>query len=108
MNNQQQFVQNGRIDFNNNVTRETFPSLVELQDILYDMDFNNILNMVKNRILMEKTNGNNFARFMHMDFANIKPQIVNDVKLFLRNKKNYIITDVEDVGGVHIGWKINF
>jgi hypothetical protein len=104
-NNQQQGMQ---FNMNNNVTRNTFPSLVELQDILYDMDFNNILNMVKNRILMEKSNGNNYARFMNVDFMNIKPQIVNDVKLYLRNEKNYTITDIEDVAGVHIGWKITY
>ena len=73
-------------NFNENVliTRESFPSLTELQAILYQDDFNAVLNITKNRIIQAKRTNMNFARLTLIDFNMIPMQVVSDVKVFLR------------------------
>jgi len=90
------------------ITSETFPSLTELQNILYQDDFNAVLNLVKNRIIQAKRTNMNFARLTLIDFNMISPQIVSDVKVFLRKGRGYTIVDIEDNANVVTGWKISF
>ena len=99
--------------FNENVqlTRNTFPSLQELTVILYEEQFNRILNIVKTRILNAYNNipplNNNVARLLNNEFNNIPMQVITDVKTFLQTQKGYTITDSEDINGNIIGWRIN-
>lgn len=90
------------------ITRETFPSLTELQAILYQDDFNTVLNTVKQRIIQAKRTNMNFARLTLIDFNMIPYQVVSDVKDFLRKSRGYTIVDIEDNANVVTGWKINF
>ena len=90
-----------------NITRETFPSLRELQNIFYKDDFNTFLNMIKNRMIQAKRLNQNFARINVGDMTNIPQQVVTDVKVFLR-KNDYTLTEVEDNAGIMAGFKISF
>jgi hypothetical protein len=111
---------------NNQLTRDTFPNLQDLTTILYDDQFNRVLNIVKNRILAAHNNiivapvinngvapigapviNNGVARLHNNDFINIPMQVITDVKNFLRNQKGYTIMDSEDMNGNIIGWRIN-
>jgi hypothetical protein len=98
------------LQFNENIliTRESFPSLTELQAILYKEDFNTVLNTVKQRIIQAKRTNMNFARMTLLDFNMIPLQIVNDVKDFLRKDRGYTIVDIEDNANIVTGCKISF
>lgn len=95
--------------FNENIqtTRDSFPSLNELQEIFYKEDFNNLLNTIKNRIIMAKRVNTNFARINMPELMNISQAVITDVKQFLRNM-GYIVTDVEDNAGIASGFKVAF
>lgn len=92
---------------NTQTTRDSFPSLNELQQIFYKEDFNNLLNIIKNRIIMAKRANTNFSRINIPELLNIPQAVISDVKNFLRNM-GYIITDVEDNTGIPSGFKIAF
>lgn len=89
------------------ITKNEFPSLDELKDIFYENNFNNILNTVKNRIIVAKRTNLDSARMQNADFVNIPQNVINDVKKFLREERKYVLTDIEDNAGVSVGWKIN-
>ena len=99
---------------NNKVFNETvqinqngFPSYDELKQIFYREDFNTVLNIVKNRMIQAKRMNTNFAKLTVPDLNMIPMQVVDDVKVFLKNN-GYTIVDIEDNAGVVTGWKISF
>ena len=97
------------IQFNENtiVTSDTFPSLVQLQQVFYTEDFNNLLNIIKNRIIAAKRTNFIVARILNNDITNFPLQVVTDVKVLLRNR-GYNITEIEDANGISTGFKITF
>lgn len=97
-------------NFHENVllTRDTFPTLTELQAILYQDDFNTVLNTVKHRMIQAKRTNINFARLTQQDFNMIPTQVVSDVKDFLRKSRGYTIVEIEDNANINTGWKISF
>jgi hypothetical protein len=97
------------IQFNENtmVTSETFPSLVLLKQVFYTDDINNLLNIIKNRIVIAKRNNITFARILNPDITNFSHQIVLDVKALLRTR-GYMITEIEDANLIPTGFKITF
>ena len=99
----------GGLVFNENtmLSRDTFPSKNDLTNFFNKEDFNRLLNTVKNNILQSKRMNTTSTRINIPDMINISPQIISDVKDFLRSK-GYVITEVEDVGGISSGWRINF
>lgn len=88
------------------VNRATFPSFEDLKELFYKEDFDQILNTVKNRMIQAKRTNQQFARMTLQDFANIKPNVVTNVKEFLRTEKDFTITEIENEAGVVTGWKI--
>jgi hypothetical protein len=88
--------------------RITFPHLHELQQIFYEMDFDELLNLIKNRIIASKRGNMKEARIHTNEMNNISLQVVTDVKQYLRNERGYNIVDVEDIGGNYSGFKISF
>jgi hypothetical protein len=88
--------------------RVTFPHLNELQQIFYEDDFNTILNIIKNRIIMARRTNNKDARILHNELMNISQPIINDVKLYLKNERGYIITEIEDINNNYVGFKVSF
>ena len=88
------------------VTRENFPNARELQLIFQQEQFNQLLSIVKTAMIHAKNMNLNQARIMNNDMINLPVPIIRDVKDFLR-EKNYKITEIEDVGGISTGWKIN-
>jgi hypothetical protein len=88
------------------VNRATFPSFEDLKEVFYKEDFDHVLNTVKNRMIQAKRTNQQFARMTLPDFANIKPNVVSDVKEFLRTEKRFTITEIENDLGVATGWKI--
>ena len=75
---------------------DDFPSLLELQSIIYKENFNMVLTITKNRMILAKRVLSNYARMTVNDFNMIPNQVVSDVKDFLRNRRGYTITDIED------------
>lgn len=90
-----------------NITADTFPSFTALQDILFREDMNQFLNMIKNRIIQAKRGNIPFVRILQAEQGIYSQHVINETKSFLA-VRGYVITELEDVAGVSIGWKINY
>lgn len=94
-------------DLNSKVTGNTFPSRANLVELLAEDQFNRILQLVKTKILNASNENLNSIRVMVADVTQFKVQIVSNVKTWLTGK-GYTITEIEDVTGQSIGWKLSW
>jgi len=94
-------------DYNSKVTGNTFPSRENLIEILYENQFNCILQLIKTKILNVANENLNSIRVLVPDVAHFKPQIVTSVKTWLTDK-GYTITEIEDANGQSTGWKLSW
>ena len=83
-----------------------FPSRDELQDIIYDYNFNKNLSIIRDR-MNEATAKMKKQYFINEIFEKYDSKIINDVRLFLLNK-DYVIEIVKDHEQNHIGWNIDW
>jgi hypothetical protein len=91
----------------NRVNRDTFPSLLELHQVLYDINFDNLLNLIKNLIVNANRMNQNFVRVNTNDLNQYNQNIIDEMRNYLVNK-GYTVIIIEDPTGVNMGWKINF
>jgi hypothetical protein len=54
----------------NRVNRDNFPSLFELRQVLHDINFDNLLNMIKNLIINANRLNQNFVRITPFSLNN--------------------------------------
>lgn len=92
-------------DYNSKVTGNTFPSRENLIEILYENQFNCILQLIKTKILNAENANLNSIRVLVSDISQFKAQIVTNVKAWLTGK-GYTITEIEDGNGQSTGWKL--
>ena len=93
--------------FSNEITRENFPTANNLTNILYNYNFNKLLTIIKDKIIIANMNNNNYIKLLNNDLLNILQNIINDVKTFLINN-GYQIILVEDTNNINIGLKIQW
>jgi hypothetical protein len=89
------------------VDRNNFPFLPDLRTTLYNMQFDNLLNFIKDKIVNASRMNQTFVRILNNELNQYNESMVNDVKAFLITR-GYTIIVIEDQAGVSIGWKINF
>lgn len=92
---------------NSQVTMNTFPCRDELNNIIYNINFDSILNIIKNKIIIANSNNNNYIRIIPADYSHVSTDTVNGIKKFLR-EKGYTVTDIEDLNGINQGFKITW
>jgi hypothetical protein len=91
----------------NRVNRDNFPSLLELRQVLHDINFDNLLNMIKNLIINANRMNQNFVRVNTNDLNQYSQNIIDDMRNYLVTK-GYTVINIEDPVGVNMGWRINF
>jgi len=94
-------------DINSTVSGSTFPDKTNLVSILTQEHFNRLLQLIKTKILNASLENLNFIRILNPETIQFKGTIVTGVKTFLSGK-GYTITDIEDVVGQTIGWKLSW
>jgi len=98
--NQQQFFEKNYL-----VNSNTFPSKTELNDIIYTHNFNQLLVLIKNKILSADVLMQKFISITNQELVGkFHTNIVEDVQTFLKSKE-YTITYVEDANNNITGWK---
>uniref|UniRef100_A0A6C0EBP3 Uncharacterized protein n=1 Tax=viral metagenome TaxID=1070528 RepID=A0A6C0EBP3_9ZZZZ len=88
-----------------NVNRDNFPTANNLNDILYNLNFNRILRIIRDRIETANLNNLNYVRILNADILNTAINVINNLKLFLINN-GYQIILLEDANNISIGFKI--
>ena len=89
------------------VDRNNFPFLPDLRITLYNMQFDNMLNFIKDKIVTASRMNQTFVRILNNELNQYTESMINDVKAFLITR-GYTIIAIEDQAGISIGWKINF
>ena len=93
--------------FPNNAIKHNFPSKNDLITILYNTNFNKLLNKIKDDILAanELSNNINNIAFYNNTLTLYSNNLILDVKEHLKNL-NYKINDIENADHVIIGWRV--
>uniref|UniRef100_A0A6C0H8Y9 Uncharacterized protein n=1 Tax=viral metagenome TaxID=1070528 RepID=A0A6C0H8Y9_9ZZZZ len=96
-----------RTDFPININESNFPHSDNIRNIIYNHQFNKLLQHIKTEIInCTSTNlNNNNIKFNLVTIALYPPEIINDVKNYLKTK-NYKNVDIEDAQGNVVGWKL--
>lgn len=90
-----------------NINRDNFPSRDNLVTRLYNIKFNNCLNLMITKINEANTRNKNYIKIINNDndITNIPLYILDDLKRLLITK-NYIINNIENDNDEIIGFKI--
>jgi hypothetical protein len=94
-------------DINSTVSGSTFPDKTNLVSILTQEHFNRLLQLIKTKILNASLENLNFIRIHNPETMQFKATTITGVKTFLSGK-GYTITDIEDVVGQILGWKLSW
>ena len=103
----QQAVPQNNLLFPNNINRNNFPNVDNLRNILYNFNFNRILNIIKNKIDAANLINHNYVRVLNNDLINISQNTINDVKNYLINH-GYQIILIEDAAYNSLGFKVEW
>ena len=88
------------------INRTTFPTKKELNEIIYQHNFNQLLVVIKNKILNASSFIHKYISLTNQELVDkFQTNIIEDVKTFLLSK-DYIITYVEDLSNNITGWKL--
>ena len=100
---------------NNIYNKENFPASNDINMVLHDFKFNELLNTIFWKIISANNmspiggipfnNMNNFIKINNNDTIQYTPYLIDDVKNFLTSK-GYKIIDIEDNNNNNIGWKL--
>lgn len=86
------------------ITREDFPSVAQFKRICEINNFNRLLDMLKQRMILANNSNQPYARVVVSDYSCFPAGTVTEVKSFLV-EKGYRITEIEDANGNPQGWK---
>jgi len=89
------------------VTRQTFPSASKSRLIFYEMNFNRLLDIIKNKMVNANNINTTFIKLLTNEIATFAANITTDVIKFL-GEQEYTIVEIEDVNGIRVGWKISW
>ena len=89
------------------ITQEEFPTSMSLRQFFYKNDMNDILTMVKNRMIQSKRQHQQSARIVIADVNHYPVQLMTEAKEFLK-MRGYSIVDIEDAAGNASGFKISW
>ena len=99
--NQQQFFEKNYL-----INRNTFPTKTELNEIIYIHNFNQLLVLIKSKILSADLLMQKYISITNQELVGkFQTNLIDDVKLFLIGKE-YTITYVEDASNNITGWKL--
>ena len=99
--NQQQFFEKNYL-----INRNTFPTKTELNEIIYTHNFNQLLVLIKSKILSADFLMQKYISITNQELVGkFQTNLIDDVKLFLIGKE-YTITYVEDASNNITGWKL--
>ena len=94
-------------DPNSIISKVTFPNKCSLNNILYENQFNRLLQLIKVYINSASVENINYIRILNSQTTQYTSNIISNVKSFLKNK-DYIIIDIEDINSNSIGWKLSW
>jgi hypothetical protein len=95
------FVNGFQLDSNN------FPMKEDLKNLFHEINFNRVLEIIKNKMHLANIEGLNYIRILNSDVVNISQVIIDEVKNCMRQRL-YTITNIEDVQSNFIGWKLEW
>jgi len=96
-----------KVDFPININESNFPHSDNIKNIIYNHQFNKLLQHIKNEIINSTSINlnNNNIKINLATIALFPVEIIVDVKNYLKNK-NYKNVDIEDPQGNITGWKL--
>jgi hypothetical protein len=88
-----------------NINRNNFPRATILNEMLFNMQFNNLLTKIKNQIIIANKLNNNYIKLYYINLDNCPQPVINNLKNFL-SELGYQINLIEDNNNNNIGLKI--
>ena len=95
------FTNGFQVDSNN------FPMKEDLKNLFHEINFNRVLEIIKNKMHLANIEGLNYIRILNSDVVNISQIIIDEVKIFMQQRL-YTLTNIEDVQSNFIGWKLEW